>query len=47
MLMRDVVLQKKLDRGKYFPITAVQRFDAAVSVQSDILFFYLDFVNGN
>lgn len=23
--------QKKLDRGTYFPITAVQRFDAAVS----------------
>lgn len=24
-------MQKKLDRGRYFPLTAIQRFDAAVS----------------
>ncbi|EYU40235.1 hypothetical protein MIMGU_mgv1a012850mg [Erythranthe guttata] len=34
--------QKKLDGGKYFPITAIQRFDAAVSWNKRILAFIFE-----
>lgn len=35
-----VVFQKGLEQGKYFPITAVQRFDAAVSSLTHTVLYF-------